>query len=228
MDPYILIPAYNEADHISAVVKTASRFLPVLVVDDGSQDETVLLAEAAGATVLRQIPNQGKGAALRRGFQYSIEHDAPAVITLDADGQHDPEEIPLFMEKFAQQGCDLIIGERDFHKMPFTRKVANSLGKKVISWALSRDVPDNQSGYRLISKRLMQRMLSSSESGFEFEVEMVAEAIARGYIIAGVPIRTIYADEKSHIRPLQHIKNFFGIALKARRMLKQAREESNA
>ena len=218
----ILIPAYNEAAHIQAVVRAAAAHLPVLVVDDGSRDACAALAEAAGAQVIRQVPNQGKGAALRAGFLRALEQGAQAVITLDADGQHDPLEIPRFLTEYQSSRADLIIGERDFRQMPFSRRLANTLGKRAFSWALGREVRDNQSGYRLISARLMRAMLDSQEGGFEFEVEMVVRAALDGMLIRGVPIRTIYADEVSHIRPVQHVRNFLQMVMKTRRRMRQA------
>ena len=99
-----LIPAYDEGPRIGAVVEAASRHLPVVVIDDGSHDDTADRARAAGATVLAQLPNAGKGAALRMGFRHALDAGAPAVVTLDADGQHDPAEIPAFLERFGRDG----------------------------------------------------------------------------------------------------------------------------
>lgn len=209
-----LIPAYNEKVHITTVVGKAREYLPVLVVDDGSKDETAKLAESAGARVIRQIPNQGKGAALSRGFQYAIDEGFEALVMLDADGQHDPSEIPAFLEKYRQTGVDLIIGERDFSKMPLIRQCSNTIGRFMLSWAMGARIPDNQSGYRLLSRRLINAMLESQEHGFEFEVEMIPACIKRGWKLEWVPIRTIYADEKSHIHPVHHVINYFRIVFK--------------
>ena len=214
-----LIPAYNETAHIAAVVTSTLPHLPVLVVDDGSCDDTAAQAEAAGASVLRQVPNQGKGAALQAGFRHALQHGFQAVITLDADGQHDPSEIPAFLSAFSATGADLIIGERNFHQMPPARRVGNTLGRLLFSWALGKPVRDNQSGYRLISARLMEAMLVAAEGGFEFEVEMFVVAVERGYKLGGVPIRTIYGDERSHIRPLRHIVNFMRLIRQTRRRM---------
>jgi len=150
-----LIPAYNEAGRVGGVVAAVRARLPVLVVDDGSADGTARLAEEAGATVLRQQPNQGKGAALRAGFRWALEAGYDAVLTLDADGQHDPAEIPAFVEAFTAQGADLVIGERSFRQMPFPRNLSNTVGRALFSWALGQPVRDNQSGYRLLSRRMM-------------------------------------------------------------------------
>jgi glycosyltransferase involved in cell wall biosynthesis len=215
-----LIPAYNEEVGVADVVRGASKFLTALVVDDGSHDNTARLAEEAGAVVLRQIPNQGKGAAMRLGFKYALENGYDALITLDADRQHNPEEIPVFLDCFASTKADLIIGARDFRKMPIVRRVSNTIGRAMFSWALGQQDRDNQSGYRLISSRLMQHLISSTERGFEFEVEMVAVCVKLGYRLEWVTIQTIYADEKSHISPLKHIVNWFRIIAKTRRIMK--------
>ena len=215
-----LIPGYQEGPRIAAVVAGARLFLPVVVVDDGSTDDTAAQAEAAGATVLVQRPNAGKGAALRAGFRHALENGATAVVTLDADGQHDPAEIPSFLAAFQATGAELIIGRRDFATMPLVRRLSNTLGGWVFSVAVGRRVADNQSGYRLIGRTLMTALLDSSESGFEFEVEMIARCIALGLPIADVPIRTIYAGEPSHIRPWRHFTEFLRVTRAARRIVK--------
>ena len=213
-----LIPAYQEGRRIGAVVADALRHLPVVVVDDGSTDDTAAAAETAGATVLRQHPNAGKGAALRSGFRHVLASGAPAALTLDADGQHDPDEIPRFVEAFAVSRAELIIGRRDASSMPPVRRVSNLLGGAVLAVALGRSVPDNQSGYRLIGRTLMGAMLDSDETGFEFEVEMIGRCIGLGLPIDAVPIRTIYEGEPSHIRPWRHFTEFLRITRKARRI----------
>ncbi|HEY0304713.1 MAG TPA: glycosyltransferase family 2 protein [Longimicrobiales bacterium] len=222
MKIYALIPGYNEAERIRAVIEASKAFLPVVVVDDGSSDDTAAIAEAAGATVLRQVPNQGKGAALKRGFRWAMDNGADAVVMLDADGQHDPAEIPKFLHMHTANSSDLIIGYRNFSEMPLTRKIANTIGRASLSWAMGQKILDNQSGYRLVSRRLMQATLESDEAGFEFEVDMVVLCIRRGMRLDWVPIRTIYAGEVSHIKPWHHIKNFFRVVRKTRRLMKAA------
>jgi glycosyltransferase involved in cell wall biosynthesis len=219
-----LIPAYNEQDHITAVVEQTRAHLPVLVVDDGSRDATADRAESAGATVIRQQPNQGKGAALRAGFQYALDAGCAAVVMLDADGQHAPDEIPRFLEAFAADPApDLVIGARDYSQMPTVRRISNTIGRWAYSWALGQDVPDNQSGYRLLSRRMMESMLASDEHGFEFEVEMITRCVVQGCRLGWVPIRTIYAGETSHIQPVQHVIQFARIVWQTRQRVQQAR-----
>jgi glycosyltransferase involved in cell wall biosynthesis len=216
-----LIPGYQEGPRIAAVVEAASRYLPVIVVDDGSTDDTAARAEAAGATVLIQRPNAGKGAALRAGFRHVLDRGVAAVVTLDADGQHDPAEIPTFLAAYEATGAELIIGRRDFAAMPPVRRLSNTLGGWVFSAAVGRRVADNQSGYRLIGRRLMTALLDSDEQGFEFEVEMIARAIALDLPVADVRVRTIYGGEPSHIRPLRHLTQFVRVSRDARRIVKR-------
>lgn len=219
-----LIPAYNEAQRVASVIAGALVHLPVLVVDDGSRDDTVVVAEAAGATVLRQVPNQGKGAALRAGLRWALERGYDAVLTLDADGQHDPAEIPALLAAFTAREADLLIGSRDFSQMPLSRRVANTLGRWSFSWALGQPVQDNQSGYRLLSRRMAEAVLDSQEHGFEFEVEMIVTCVQRGYTLAWAPIRTIYGDQGSHINPWTHMRNWLRIVRQTRRTMKRSRQ----
>jgi glycosyltransferase involved in cell wall biosynthesis len=216
-----MIPAYNEAPRIGAVVRGALAHLPVLVVDDGSTDATAPAAEAAGASVLVQRPNQGKGAALRAGFRWALEQGFDAVVTLDGDGQHDPAVIPDFLAARAVAGDALVIGYRDFRRMPPVRRLANSLGARAFSWAVGRAIPDNQSGYRLIDRRLLAALLASWETGFAFEVEMITTCIRGGWPMAWVPIPTLYAAEPSHIRPMGHLASFIRVVLEARRTVRR-------
>jgi len=193
-----------------------------LVVDDGSADETSEAARSAGATVVRQEPNQGKGAALRTGFRWALDNGYRAVVTLDADGQHDPSEIPKFVRVYRDHGADLVIGERDFSLMPPLRRLSNSLGRWAFSWTVGQAVADNQSGYRLVSRAMMEAALASDERGFEFEVEMIVIAVRRGLRLGSAPIRTIYGDEKSHINNWRHFRKFVGLMWRTRRAMRRA------
>lgn len=224
----VVVPAHDEAPRIGRVVEAARRHLPVLVVDDGSSDDTAKIAEDAGARVIRQAPNQGKGAALRAGFGAAIAEGIEAVITLDGDGQHDPAEIPAFLGEYARRTVagartELIVGRRDFRRMPPVRRASNWLGTVTLSAALGRWIDDNQSGYRLVGRRLMTAMLESAESGFAFEVEMIAVCLRERWPIAWVPIRTIYGEERSHIRPLRHLREFLAVTGRARRIARGRR-----
>jgi glycosyltransferase involved in cell wall biosynthesis len=212
-----VIPAYQAAATLAPVIGETRRHLPVLVVDDGSSDGTSRVALEAGAEVLRQEPNQGKGAALRAGFRRALAEGCEAVITLDADGQHDPSCVPDFLAAWQARHAPLIIGRRDFRRMPLSRRVANELGTATFSWAVGRPIADNQSGYRLVARPLLPLLLDSAERGFEFEVEMITLAIRAGLVIDWVSIPTIYEDQGSHIRPVAHVTNFLRVAWQARR-----------
>jgi glycosyltransferase involved in cell wall biosynthesis len=203
-----LLPAHNEAGRILPVLQGVLAHLPALVVDDGSTDNTAALAQAAGAEVYVQQPNAGKGAALRAGFREALKAGCDAVVTLDSDGQHDPADIPAFLVRYGQLHPDLIIGHRDFRLMPVSRRLANTAGRLAFSWALGQYILDNQSGYRLLSRRMMDATLTSKEEGFEFEVEMIQICLQQGFTLAWVPIQTIYAGEGSHIQPGSHVRRF--------------------
>lgn len=218
-----LIPAHDEGPRIGAVVRGAAALLPVLVIDDGSTDDTAAVAEAAGAEVHGQHPNQGKGAALRAGFAIAISRGVLAVVTLDGDGQHDPAELTRFLAAEREHPVELIVGKRDFGRMPLVRRLANWLGTLLLSAAVGRWIPDNQSGYRLVGRRLMAEMIASREDGFAFEVEMIAVCLREGWPIRWVPVSTIYGEERSHIRPLRHLREFVAVCGRARRIIRGGR-----
>jgi len=214
-----LIPAYNEIEHVAEVVQRTLTHLPVVVIDDGSTDDSGAVAAEAGATVLRHPENRGKGAALATGIRWALEHDCEAVVTLDADGQHDPDEIPIFLEAYRRDLADMIIGRRDFSQMPFWNQLGNRLGNRILSWALRHPIPDNQCGFRLLNRRAMET-LRFNTAGFEFEVEMIVQAVIAGLRLAWVPIRTIYAGESSHYRRFWDSVEFVKTALRARQRVK--------
>lgn len=208
-----VIPAYNEITTVETVVRGALQHVQaVVVVDDGSSDGTAAAAALAGATVIAHSINRGKGAALRSGFAWALRHGFDLVFTLDADGQHDPGEMPRFVEAYAQTQADLIIGQRTYTSMPFIRRWANRIGRWLLRLALGQDIPDNQSGYRLYSRRLLKLLQAledmQSPARFSYEVDVIARVIGAGYPIAWVPIRTIYGGEQSHFHPLRDSLDF--------------------
>lgn len=196
-----LIPAYNEARYVADVVQRTLKHLPVIIIDDGSSDGTAAAAALAGAKVITHTVNQGKGKALNTGFEYAVQRGVDAAITLDADGQHDPAEIPLFIEAYRAGKGDVIIGQRTFAQMPAKSQFGNRVGTFLLGLAMGQPVPDNQSGYRLLSRAVMAKVRPSS-TRFEAEVELLLRAQLAGFRLAWVPIKTIYNDKKSHFRPL--------------------------
>ncbi len=222
-----LIPAWNEAEFIGPVVEATRAHLPVLVVDDGSQDETAAIAQAAGATVVRHIQNQGKGVALVTGFEWALERDYEAVVTLDADGQHDPADIPKFLEVYEAGGRNLIIGQRDFSAMPFPRGYTNPFGSWLLSLALEQQIYDNQSGFRLHDHSLLE-ILDLTTTGFELEVEVIIQAVCRRMRIDWVKIRTIYdTGKESYFHPLKDSARFLQMVWYAWRQRREAECQKN-
>jgi len=203
-----LIPSWNEGPRIGHVVESARRHLPVLVVDDGSQDDTPTVAKRAGATVVSHDHNRGKGAALMTGFDWALDRGYDAVLTLDGDGQHDPHDIPRFLSAFQTGRWDLIIGERRFDQMPFPRSWSNPFGSWLLSKALAEPIRDNQSGFRLHDRRLLD-ILDLTSTGFELEVELIVQAVCHRMTIGWVEIRTIYGiDKSSYFHPVTDSARF--------------------
>ena len=216
-----LIPAWNEATRIGPIVEATRACLPVLVVDDGSDDDTAAVARAAGATVVRHPQRAGKGVALMTGFDWALERGYDAVLTLDADGQHDPADIPKFLDAYGAGEGDLIIGQRDFSQMPFPRLFTNPFGSWLLSLALGTRVYDNQSGFRLHSRRFIE-MLDLTTTGFELEVEVIIQAVCQGVRIGWVDIRTIYGiDKVSYFHPVKDSARFLGMVWYAWRQRKK-------
>jgi len=213
---WALIPAWNEAASVGAVVAAVRpRVDEVLVVDDGSSDETAAVAAAAGARVLRHSSNQGKGAALRTGLEAAFAAPAPApdwVVVLDADGQHDPADIAKLVDVAQRNGARLVVGSRMDHPagMPWIRYLTN----RYTSWRLSRlagqPIADSQCGYRLIHRSLLAVWRPQTRN-FDTESEMLVQAGRGGLPIANAPVRTIYLDSArpSRIHPVRDTIRFF-------------------
>jgi glycosyltransferase involved in cell wall biosynthesis len=203
----VLIPAYNAQRTLPQIVVDARKQLePVVVIDDGSKDATGAVAEAVGATVLRHEQNRGKGAALKTGFAWALDHGAEAVITLDADGQHLASEIPKFLAQFERGQEDLIIGGRAHlfdHMLP-RRRNANRFSSWCISKCSGVPITDSQSGFRLYSARLM-RALKLRTDRFDMESEVIVLAGKRGLKVVTIPIELGFVDGigTSHFKPLK-------------------------
>ncbi len=191
-----VIPALNEGHNIRNVVRGVLPFLPTaIVVDDGSTDNTSQAAVEAGAIVLRHESNMGKGAALKTGFQYLVEHGYDGAITIDADGQHDPAEIPLFVDA-AERGYDMVIGNRmsNVSTMPFIRRFANHTSSFLISLFSGQMIRDSQNGFRYY-KLSSVMVLPLKATKYDLETEVIFKAARAGQRIGWVPTRTIYRNE---------------------------------
>ena len=210
-----VIPAFENHATIGRLVKETRRYIDhIVVVDDGSADNTARLAEDAGARVLRLQKNRGKGNALRIGFRYVRENGFDAVITLDADSQHDPEEIPKFIESFRRNNQQIVVGNRLHAKdrIPRIRYGPNKVGTYLFSWLIGRDIKDSQCGFRLYDRNVLETIHILND-GFEAEADILLRAGKRGYDIGFVPIEPIYFSANQHKSTYRPIKDTFRISI---------------
>jgi glycosyltransferase involved in cell wall biosynthesis len=201
-----LVPAYQAAASIAAVVHDTVRVVAhVLVVDDGSSDATAATAEAAGAVVVRQVPNAGKGAALMRGFRVLVEQGFTHAVTLDADGQHLAEEIPRLLEATERAPDAIVVGVRrkEGQEIRAAARFGNWVADGLMTCLAGRPLPDTQSGFR-VYPLVATVGLGAEGTRYDFETEILFRAARRGLPIVGVPVRVYYppiAERVSHYRP---------------------------
>lgn len=197
----VVIPAFQAARTIRDVVVRTKTTLPaaqIIVVDDGSTDGTV---SAADAFALLHDENLGKGAALRDGIHEAITHGASVVVTLDADGQHPPEEIPRLLEPIGQHRADLVLGARKRGgTMPVSRRVTNWLSAALASRIGGQRIPDAQTGFRAFTRAVAERVQPTGDR-YEFEANFLLDALRAGYRVTSVEVPTIYGTP-SHFRHL--------------------------
>jgi glycosyltransferase involved in cell wall biosynthesis len=201
--PAALVPAFRCASTVGDVVAGLRKVVPeVLVVDDGSGDGTAEAARAAGARVLVRPRNGGKGCALRDGLALLLQETVTHVAFVDADGQHDPADLPALLAA-AQAGADFVIGSRlrDTADMPAKNYWANTIGDKVLGRMTGLPVEDGQSGYRVIAADLLRPLRLRAER-YSIENEILIKAAPRVRRFASVPVRTIYG-VRSHYRPFR-------------------------
>jgi glycosyltransferase involved in cell wall biosynthesis len=205
--PRIIIgmPAFNEEKYIGSLVLRARQHAgEVIVADDGSVDRTSEIARLAGATVIRHEQNRGKGATVQTILAEARKHDADILAIIDADFQHDPDEIPSLI-KAVLEGNDLVIGSRKLTRSRIPRY--RRFGQRTLSYftgVLTKSkVSDSESGFRALSKKAISE-IQLKESGFAVETEMISEATRKGLAIKEVPVSIIYTKDGSTLNPVRH------------------------
>jgi glycosyltransferase involved in cell wall biosynthesis len=199
------IPAYNEAKYVGSIVLQAKQYVDeVVVVDDGSTDDTVKVAELAGAAVVRHDGNKGYGAAIQSILSEARKRNADVLIVLDADAQHDPNEIPSLIKPI-QEGSDLVIGSREAQKdkTPRYRRIGKEVIFRSTRLASKTNVSDSECGFRAFSKKAISE-LKLEANGMAVSSETVVRAAEKNLKIAEVPISNIYTADGSTLNPIRH------------------------
>lgn len=221
----ILIPSYNEGKYIGSVIKKCSKYnQDIIVVNDGSTDNTSdvlkkLKSEISGKLIIiNHDGNKGKGEALKTGFDYIVKNDYFGAITIDADGQHDVEEIRDFLDEIKKNNPDLIVGSRfnNTKDMPFIRRFVNYFTSWIISCIAGKKIEDVQSGYRFLNYKVLKNIKLKTKN-FDTESEILLKAGWLNYKITNIPIKTIYyMDEfKSHVNPAKDTIKFFKLVFRS-------------
>ena len=220
-----IIPAYCEEKHVGNVVRRTRQQLDhVLVIDDGSNDQTAQRAREAGAEVIVHSQNRGKGEAIKTGLRHWLDRQFTHIVVLDADGQHLPEEIDRFIAAAASAAePSFFLGNRmnDLAGMPFIRRVVNRYMSRRISLLSAQQIPDTQCGFRMLDRQLIPELLGGANR-FDYETEMLIIASRKGYRIESVPITTVYSDEVSNIQPVRDAVRFFKLMRRYRKTLATA------
>lgn len=196
MKTVAVIPAYNEVSRIAAVIAQARPYVDsVIVIDDGSTDSTAQAARIAGATVLQHVENCGPGAATMTGIEGARAMGAGILITLDADGQHGPEDIPVLLKPVQDGSADIVFANRfgQRNRIPFIRRLFNGIGNFVTFAATGRWIRDSQCGFKVFGPEAL-RDIDLRMSGFEFCTEIVRESVQHHWRIAEVPIKVMYSE----------------------------------
>lgn len=212
-----VLPAHNEQKHIAGLTEEIrNNKIDVIVIDDGSTDDTYQLAKESGASVIRHSKKMGKGAALKDGLAWAMDKGYDYIITMDADGQHNPAELPLFVKEADEnEDAKIIIGNRllDPKDMPLLRICTNKFMSYLISALCKQNIPDTQCGYKLIKKEVL-KIISIKSRKFEIESELLIKTARAHFRIKSIPIASIYAQEKSRINPFMDSLRFIKFVLK--------------
>ena len=215
----VLIPAFNAAQTLGQLLVELHSFFTadgIVVVDDGSTDKTASIAKASGVIVLSHGINSGKGAALKTGFQYVLsESRFDSVITMDADLQHDPKDVPTFLAAWRSGESDLILGyrRRIGSGMPVHRVLSNTITSALVSARTGLHIRDSQTGFRMIARNVISAIEVQAD-GYEAETEILMKAARKGFRISGVPIATIYRGAPSHMTHWKTTMRFLQVLLR--------------
>jgi len=221
MSTGVIIPALNAAPFLGALLDEIRDRHPdftILVVDDGSSDNTGDVAQSHYAEVITHEVNRGKGAALMTGFQHALESGWTWAFTLDADGQHLPAEMQSFLDTALSVNLDIVVGDRmeATGEMPWIRKVTNQFTSCVVSRLAGCRIPDSQNGYRLFRVSILAG-LKTTTTNYDFESEVLVKLARAGAQIGSTPTATVYGEEISSIHPMRDTVRFFKLVRRLRR-----------
>ena len=215
----VLIPAYNASKTIVTLIEKIQKDFPqldIIVIDDGSRDQTFSLAKNSKAIVLQHQINRGKGEALKTGFEYAKEREYSYVISLDADLQHDPKHLKDFLQKASSDKTDFILGTRNFsfQNMPWDRFLTNFISSVILTLLSGQKIKDSQSGYRMISGEVLKKVPLHCKK-YDLESEILIKAGRKRFKIEPVEISTIYEGSQSFINPFIDTGRFLKICWKS-------------
>ena len=205
MKNVVIIPAYNEENTIADVIIKSQHYVPqIIVVSDGSSDATAEKAALMGATVIHHKVNLGKGATLKTGCEYAISQGAQRIVVLDADGQHDPKEIPTFIASLEQH--DIVFGHRQIpDTMPFMMRLGNSFINRALRTIYGVNIQDSQCGYRAFTAAAYSQIRWDAVD-YYVETEMILRVGKKRLKHVSIPIETIYADQYKGTTVLDGVK----------------------
>jgi glycosyltransferase involved in cell wall biosynthesis len=207
----IIIPAYNEGKTIEMVVRESLEYSDVLVVDDGSSDQTAHLAMKAGARVIKHDHNRGKGAAIKTGLKGALNGGYQVMVLMDGDGQHDPRYIPILVRDRGEAGmfiCSRFM-EGPPRGMALQRRLSNRLTTSILRYITGYRITDSQCGFRVVSAGAARIFLDIDYDDYEFESEMLYQASRNDLIVKETPIPSAYKGEKSYITWIKVLKYTF-------------------
>lgn len=205
VNTFIIIAAYNEEKHISKVLNgLKKKYKNIIVVDDGSKDNTFAISKKSGVNVLKHVVNLGKGAAMKTGCDYAVKLGAEILVLMDADGQHEPKDVKKFIK--AIKGKDIVFGYRQFSKkMPFILRFGNSFINSTTTLLFGLKIRDTQGGFRALTSNAYKKIRWNSID-YAMESEMIANAGKKRLKYQEIPIETIYADKYKGTTVLDGIK----------------------